>query len=170
MENLIFLLATSLVLRRSPAKKLQHYYIGDTGCSALLSSKHDFEKTSTESGDDLYFHEYSEGQVTFGIICIDLREQYDPEHATEMLRAYINKLKRPFFVLHQTGLQKDMDWNNVSSSTVIDYWQDADKNDWKIKAYTNGRFMSILYVKNIAQAEAANVDFFLDSFYFSPVS
>ncbi len=167
MENLFFLLATSLAIRLSYTKKLRNYKIADTGCSALLfSGKRRFKQTKTDSGDNLYFNEFCQKAITYGVICIQMKEWYDLDKALKMLGGYINKLKGPFYILHQTGLQKDVDWNTISSRTLVNYWQDGDKTDWKIKGYTNGKFIAILYVKNITQLDVGQQDLFLDSFHF----
>ncbi|MFL5811505.1 MAG: hypothetical protein ACJ749_18420 [Flavisolibacter sp.] len=170
MENLILLLATSFVLRLSSSKKFKNFFIGKTGCSALLLSSSDFQSTITVSGDKLYFSEFSENKVTYGIICIHLREACELDEASKMLHNYLGKLMGPFYILHNTGAQKDVDWNTVSSKTLVDYWQDGDKQDWKVKGYTDGRFMAVLYVKNISHVEVRKQDLFLDSFHFAPAA
>ncbi|MFL5739757.1 MAG: hypothetical protein ACJ75B_06040 [Flavisolibacter sp.] len=166
MENLLFLLATSFVFRISAPKKFKNYFIGNTGCSALLLSGNDFQQTKTVTGDQLYFSECSEKTVDYGIICIRMLETYSLEEASYMLSNYMDKLKDPFLVLHNTGVQKDIDWNSRASRTLVDYWQDAEKKDWKVKGYTDGSFLAVLYVKNIAQVDVRKQDLFLDSFHF----
>ncbi|HWJ92337.1 MAG TPA: hypothetical protein VNR87_14575 [Flavisolibacter sp.] len=170
MENLIFLLATSFALRLSSSKKFKNFFIGDTGCSALLLSSSDVQRTKTVSGDHLYFSEFNESKVGYGLICIHLKQECDLNEASEMLHSYMEKLRGPFYVLHNTGIQKDVDWNTDCSKTLVDYWQDADKQDWKVKGYTDGRFMAVLYVKNISQVEVRKQDLFLDSFHFGPAA
>ena len=167
MENLFILLATTFVLRLSTSRKFKNYLIADTGCSALMfSGNRQFKKTLTVTGDSLYFKEFTEKDITYGVICIRMNSNYELDDAMEMLHGYIDKLKTPFFILHQTGQQKDMDWNTVSSRTLVDYWQDREQVDWKVKGYTNGRYMAVLYVKNITDLEVKKQDLFLDSFHF----
>jgi hypothetical protein len=170
MENLILLLATSFVLRLSTSKKLKNFFIGNTGCSALLLSSSDFQSTQTASGDELYFSEFNEKEVSYGIICIHLKDDCDLDEASEMLHTYMEKLMAPFYILHNTGIQKDVDWNSVSTKSLVDYWQDSDSRDWKVKGYTDGRFMAVLYVKNISMVEVRKQDLFLDSFHFAPAA
>ncbi len=167
MENLLFLLATSIVLRNTYPRRFKNYFIGNTGCSALMfSGKRKFDYTETETGDEIYFNEFNDKNITYGIICIRLQDEFELEDSAAMLRAYVNKLKGPFFILHSTGLQKEADWNSAITYSAIDYWQDGDGQDWKVKGYTDGRFMSILYVKNISEVDVARQDLFLDSFHF----
>jgi len=87
MENLIFLLATSFVLRLSTSRKFKNYFIGNTGCSALMFTN-SFKKTLTPGGDAFHFNEFSEKDVTYGIICIDLKQECQLDEAEEMLRTY----------------------------------------------------------------------------------
>ena len=170
MENLLFFLATSFAIRRlSGPRKLKNCFIGDTGCSALLfAGSESIDHTTTRMGDDLYYHEYSEKKVTYGIICISLNKVYQLNAAENLLSVYMNKLRGPFRVDHHTGLNKDEDWNQVSTASLTDYWQDRNKNDWKVKGYTNGRYMAVLYVRNIGLVDVNKQDLFLDSFHFGP--
>jgi hypothetical protein len=166
MENLLLILATSFVLRLSSSRKLQHCFIGDTGCFLLFAKSSPFEKRKTESGDDLYFNEFSEKGVTYGVICVEMKSEYDPDDAIDMLARYMNQLRGPFFVFHQVGQERSKDWNHASSITLVDYWQDARGVDCKVKGYTNGKTLAVLYVRNIGEAEVAKQEAFLDSFHF----
>jgi hypothetical protein len=169
MENLILFLATSLVIRLSSPKKIKLQFIGNSGCSALLSSDNKVESAFTQSGDQLYFHEFKDRNVTYGMICIDMNQQYSLVEAEEMLRSYVDKLRRPLYILHNTGIHEDADWNSETSTTIVDYWQDYSKKDWKVKGYTNGKTLAVLYVKNIGHADVKSQDLFLDSFHFNAV-
>jgi hypothetical protein len=168
MENLIFLLATSFVLRLSSPRKLKNQFIGSTGCSALLALDEELESSFTSSGDRLYFHEFRERKVTYGMICVQMNEQYDMTLAVEMLTSYMEQLRSTFFILHHTGIHPAADWNSDSSRSFEDYWQDSYHKDWKVKGYTDGRTLCVLYVKNINQVDVRKQDLFLESFHFNP--
>ena len=170
MENLILFLATSLVIRFSSSKKIKLQFIGNTGCSALRSSDNKLESTLTQCGDQLYFHEFKDKNVTYGMICVNMNAQYSLTEAGEMLRSYIDNLRGPLYILHNTGIHEDTDWNSETSTTIVDYWQDCNKKDWKVKGYTNGKTLAVLYVKNIGHADVKSQDFFLDSFHFGAAS
>ena len=170
MENLLLFLATSLVIRFSFTKRIKLQFIGNTGCSALLSSDNKLDSTLTQAGDHLYFHEFKDKNVTYGLICIQMNHEYTTADAGEMLRSYIDKLRGPFYILHNTGIHDDADWNSEPSKTIIDYWQDSDKKDWKVKGYTDGKALAVLYVKNIGHVAVKKQDLFLDSFHFTTVN
>lgn len=168
MENLFIFLATSFAIRRlSAPRKFKNCRIGDTGCSALLfAGDEGLNTTQTRNGDDLYFHEYTENKVTYGLICIRLNKSYELDAARELLSVYLRKLKAPFHVAHNTGISADEDWNQDHSASLLDYWQDKRRLDWKVKGYTDGRHMAVLYVKNIGHTDVNKQDLFLDSFHF----
>jgi len=168
MENLILFLATTLVIRFSSSKKAKLQYIGDTGCSALLSDNK-LDSNLTQTGDRLYFQEFKDSGVSYGMICVQMNDQFELYEAEEMLRSYIDKLKGPLYILHNTGIHDDADWNSEATRTVVDYWQDCNKKDWKVKGYTDGRTLAVLYVKNIGHVDVKKQDLFLDSFHFESV-
>jgi hypothetical protein len=166
MENLLLILATSFVLRLSATRKLHYSFIDKTGCFLFFPKGIPFETQKTDSGDDLYFNEFTEKDVTYGVICVKMQNRYSPEEAVEMLGRYMNQLRGPFFVFHQVGQEKAKDWNQESSLTLVDYWQDARGRDCKVKGYTDGNTLAVLYVKNIGEVEVTRQDAFLDSFHF----
>ena len=166
MENLILFLATSFVIRFSSSQRIKVQTIGNTGCSAFLSSAGSLDSSLTQSGDRLYFHEFKDTGVTYGLICVRMQEEYKFEDAVQMLKSYIEKLRGPFSILHNTGMHDDADWNSETTSTIVDYWQDCSKKDWKVKGYTDGKTLAVLYVKNIGHVEVKKQDLFLDGFHF----
>ena len=83
-----------------------------------------------------------------------------------MLADYMNKLKDPFLVNHEVGLEASKDWNQAGSVCLVDHWQDAGGVDCKVKGYTDGQVMAVLYVKNICAGEVSKQEEFLDSFHF----
>lgn len=170
MENLILFLATSFLFRLSSNRNVKNQLIGNTGCSALIASEEALESSKTASGDNLYFHEFKEKNVTYGMICVHMNHDCSLEEAEELLRSYINTLRGPFYILHNTGIHEDADWNSETSKTIVDYWQDCQRRDWKVKGYTNGRTLAVLYVKNIGHVDVKKQDLFLDSFHFSAVA
>ena len=169
MENLILFLATTLVIRFSSNKRTKLQFIGDTGCSALLSSDNKVDTNLTQSGDRLYVQEFIDDGVSYGLICVQMNDQYELYEAEEMLRCYIANLKGPLYILHNTGIHDDADWNSEATKTVVDYWQDCSKRDWKVKVYTDGKTLAVLYVKNIGHVDVKKQDLFLDSFHFEAV-
>jgi hypothetical protein len=166
MENLILLLTASLVLYKS-SKKYKKILIGDTPCSVHFSPEASFDHTKSEDGDDLYFSEHVEKGITYGILCAQLVETLPLEEAEDVTTAYLGRLRKPFYALHSTGITPCPVYKGTSAIIRLeDYWQDQDGCDWKVKAYTDGATIAVLYVKNIAEGETEKHDAFLNSFSF----
>jgi hypothetical protein len=45
---------------------------------------------------------------------------------------------------------------------VVDYWQDADRRDWKVKGWTDGASLAVLYIKNIGSVPVLQEEKFLN--------
>ena len=103
MENLIFLLTASLVLYKS-AKKPKKIRIGDTHCSVLFSPDAVFDYTKSEDGDELYFGEYTDKKVTYGVLCPRISHQLPLDEAQEVMNSYLERLHVPFNALYNTGI------------------------------------------------------------------
>jgi hypothetical protein len=166
MENLIFLLTASLVLYKS-SKQPRRTRIGDTNCSLLFSPDASFDFTKSKDGDQLYFSEYTEKQITYGVLCARLAEPLPMDEASEVLNNYLNRLRKPFYALYNTGADMcEYSGYKEECVKIIDYWQDEYQLDWKVKGYTDGQTIAVLYVKNITALNVEKQDEFLDSFYF----
>ena len=164
MENLIFLLTASLVLYKS-AKKPRKIRIGDTHCSVLFSPDAEFDYTKSEDGDEMYFAEYTEKEVSYGVLCARIASPLPLDEARDVMDSYLERLHKPFHALYNTGIDLcqplDTERNCIK---MVDYWQDEDEMDWKVKGYTDGQTIAVLYVKNINQSTVEQQDLFLDSF------
>jgi hypothetical protein len=160
MENLILLLTASLVWIKSSGK-FKRTFIGIQGSSVEFAPGVEFEHT-THEGDELYFAEHQEKLITYGVLVAHLCHELCQEDARMVLRSYLNRLRKPFKAPHNTGIM-DCSASNIH---LVDYWQDEDSVDWKLKAYSDGKTMAILYVKNINDSEVEKQEGFLNSFRF----
>ena len=160
MENLILLLTASLVWIKS-SRKFKRFFLGTRGSSLEFATGVEFEHTIHE-GDELYFAEYQEKFITYGVLVAHLHEELCQEDARTVLSSYLNRLRKPFKAPHNTGIVD----HSASTINLVDYWQDEDSVDWKLKAYSDGKTMAILYIKNITDLEVDKQDAFLNSFRF----
>ena len=157
-------LATSLVLQITAIKR-RRYFIGTTGASCILFTSGKFLAVKyTTEGDRLFFNEHVNNKVTYGLICVEMKNLYTLQEAQDILVNYLQKAQAPFAIAHTIHLEMTKEKTSVSAA---DYWQDKSGADWKIKAQTNGKLLSILYVKNVAETSVSEHDYFLDSFRFS---
>ncbi len=109
----------------------------------------------TASGDLMHVRECSENDVTYGMITIKLKNQLlHSNEAEKALMCFINRLQHTFAIRHTTGLQTET-FLRQNKTAVTHYWQDAERQDWKVKGWTDGKAVMVLYIKNIC---AVNVE------------
>jgi len=163
MENLFMFLATSLVLRVTTPRFKR--FIVSPGCSALLNSGNKtLHLRHTKDGDKLIFNSYSADGVRYGLICVQLRQSCGMDKAEKILVNFINRVRKPLHIRYNTAMDVE---DNGSFISITDYWQDEAGLDWKIKGYTNGKTLALLYVRNINDTAVKSHDAFLNGFRFS---
>lgn len=166
MENLLLFLATGLVLRAS-GTSYKRYTICP-GCSALLhSGSRTLHNRFTKDGDKISFNDHELNGVTYGLVCIQMKDDYPLAQAKDILVQYINKARRPLQIAYNVAMEVN---NEKGGLSVTDYWQDEEGIDWKIKGYTNGKVIVLLYAKNITDAAVKNLDAYLNGFRFYSAS
>jgi hypothetical protein len=124
-----------------------------------------FNKTKT--GDLLQVSECKENDVTFGVITIKLKERYiNLAEAETVLIHFMQQLQPLFAIMHTTGVSATTK-KACHTSALVDYWQDVERQDWKVKGWTNGRSMAVLYIKNIGNVPIAKEERFLNGTSFA---
>jgi hypothetical protein len=165
MENLVFLLSAVFAYGYTTApKKLKTYPVGRAGATVYLPENFKaFDRTTTQHGDEFYIGECKAEKAGYGVLYIDLKDEYSMEDAETMLMYYISRLQEPFSIAHNTGIGYCKSMNNISRVVkLVDYWQDEDGKDWKLKGYTDGKFIAVLYVQNISEVDVAKQEVFLE--------
>jgi hypothetical protein len=164
MENLIFFLAAHIVLRFSSVSK--KYNIGQSASFSLFFEPTHLNRHQASDGDVMYTGEWQKNGITYGLIVVDLALPQDVNESLYTLNTFINSLREPFGILHNSGISKAEEAEE--GKTVTEYWQDDKGMDWKVKGFTNGRSLAVLYVKDISGLSVLVEDTFLDSFSFTP--
>lgn len=171
MENILLILATTLILSRSKNPYgFKKYSIGNSGCTIYLpNDPGTFNPSFTKSGDLMYFSETKEAHVTYGSVTILLKNPTDNlAEAEKGLAKFIQTLQKSYDIDHTTGLSLGhLQRGNSQARGIVDYWQDAAEVDWKIKGWTNGSIMSVVYASDITDLPVEKLDMYLDSFRFA---
>ena len=169
MESIILLLATRLAYKLSYTQGFQTYMIGGSGCTInLLANPGAFRKNITKRGDTMYRGECKVKDSSFGFITIELKNPYRTGlEAEAVLARFMQNITPTFFIRHTAGLHFGYDQaSNIDVCGISDYWQDFYDRDWKVKGWTNGKILSLLYVSNIGNLSTEQQEGFLDSFRF----
>lgn len=160
----LYLLLTTFVIN---AQTLKKYPISNSGCSAYMYCKPDkFDFDYSEDSSKVYTGECVNTEVTYGIICIKLLKPIEKiDAAEEMMISYVDFLKADFHVKKSAGYGKGHILNNNENTRgIIDYWEDTEANNWKIKAWTDGQYIGFLYAFSKKELPETKVNVFLDGF------
>ena len=162
------LLAFSFCFLFSHEQSLKKVPISNSGCSVYAFCEFKFEKEYSEDSSLVYAGECVKDEVTYGVICVKLLQPADDlDRAEESMIGYLDYLKSSFKILKSTGYGKGHRLiNNENTRGVLDYWEDSDKNNWKIKAWTDGKFIGVLYAYSAKELNETKMNVFLESFRF----
>jgi hypothetical protein len=165
----LFLVFVSTFLT-TPGQLLKKYPVGASGCSVyMFCDPKVFDKTYSEDSSTVYTAECETDSLTFGIICVKLNETVkDGKDAEELMISYLDYLKSILEIKTSAGYGKGHTMNDKPDARgVIDYWKNKEGSKWKVKAWTDGNFISVLYIMakgELNETEKMNV--FLNGFRF----
>jgi len=158
----IFLISTHL----SYSQGLKKYPIGNSECSFYNYCESKFTVSKSQDSSLVYTGECSRENITYGIICIKLLNPVDDlTMAENLVVSYLDFLKGNFNITRAAGYGKGHRLNNNENTRgILDYWVDKDGDKWKIKAWTDGKYIGFLYAYGKSELPEAKVNLFLDGF------
>lgn len=168
MKRYTLLLSFSMCFLFSWSQGLKKNPVSNSGCSLYSYCDFKFEKEYSEDSSLVYVGECANNEINYGVICVKLSQPAgDPDRAEESMISYLDYLKSSFKIQKSAGYGKGHRLaNNENTRGVLDYWEDGEKNNWKIKAWTNGKFIGVLYAFSSKELPETKLNTFLDSFRF----
>jgi len=165
MKKVLFILLVQGCFNISFGQTLKKYAISNSGCSAYFyCDPGTFEMSYSMDSAKVYTAECTQDGTGYGLICIKLNETI-PEisAAEEVLLAYLDYLKTTFKITSSAGYGKGHRLKGKEDTHgIIDYWSDEEKNNWKVKGWTDGKFIIVLYGYNKKDLPETKVNVFLD--------
>jgi len=153
-----------------PAQSLKKYAISNSGCAVyMLCDPGEFEMTYSEDSAKVYTGECRTDGISYGLICVKLKEAVDVgQPAEDLMISYLDYLKTSFKIKSSAGYGKGQTMEKKPDAKgVIDYWTDETGDEWKIKSWTDGKFIAVLYVYAKGKLEySPKQDVYLNSFRF----
>jgi hypothetical protein len=148
------------------AQSLRKYPISNSGCSVYSYCDAIFKMELSDDSSKVYTGECINGDVSYGVICVKLLTPVtDLTMAEDLLISYMDYLKSSFDVKKATGYGKGHRLNNNENTRgIIDYWEDADLDKWKVKAWTDGKFIGFMFAYSKKELPETKVNVFLESF------
>ena len=168
MKKISFLLASTIYFLISDAQSFKKVPISNSGCLVYTYCDFKFETEYSEDSSQVFVSECEKDGLTYGIICVKLSQAEDDlGRAEESMISYLDYLKESFNIIRSAGYGKGHKLaNNEKTRGVLDYWEDGDKNNWKIKAWTNGKFIGVLYGFSPKELPEQKLNLYLDGFRF----
>jgi hypothetical protein len=168
MKKTFLLIAFSFCFILTGAQGLKKIPIANSGCSLYSFCDFKFETQYSEDSSIVYVSECEKEGLNYGIICVKLLNASSSlNDAERTLISYLDYLKTSFKILKSAGYGKGHKLaNNEKTRGVLDYWEDSDKNNWKVKGWTDGKFIGVLYGYSAKELPDSKLNVFLDGFRF----
>jgi hypothetical protein len=173
MRSILTLLTLLLTLQLSAqnptASKQKRIPIGKTGCTYINYCDTPFKVDHTTDSSRVYSTECTQADVTYGLICVQLKNPYaELTMAEDMMIAYVDFLKQNFTVTSATGYTKGYRLNDSDSTRGIsDQWEDSEGDKWRIRAWTDGKFIGFMYTYSKKPIVEAKAEQYFEAFRFS---
>lgn len=148
------------------SQSLKKYPISNSGCSLYIYCEPKFTIEKSTDSSLVYTGECVKDDISYGIVCVKLLNPVsDLTMAEDLVISYLDYLKENFSIINAAGYGKGHRLNNKENTRgILDYWEDKDKDKWKIKAWTDGKFIGFMYAYSKKELPEAKVNIFLDSF------
>lgn len=146
-------------------QSLKKYPISKSGCSAyFFCDPGTFGLEKSPDSSDVYTGECGSDEAFYGLICVKLKEKIaELTVSEETLVAYLDYLKTNLSITGSAGYGKGHRLKNSEATRgIIDYWKDKDGDNWKIKGWTDGKYMVVLYVYSKKELNESKANVFLD--------
>lgn len=143
--------------------------ISGTGCTVqVYCLPGRFDRYDLEDGSTVYADDCEKEGVTWGIYCVKLKNPVmDLQAAEDTIITYLDFLKADYGITKAKGYDKGHRLNgNDSTRGVFDTWEDLEKNNWKIRAWTNGRFICVMHVHSAKELPDKKTEVFLNGLLF----
>ncbi len=138
----------------------------NTGCSVYAFCDLSFDVSLSVDSAEVYTAECVKDSLGFGVVFVKLTESAittDFDAAINLTISYLDYLKSNMSIVASTGYGKGHTLrNNENIRGVVDYWEDQENNNWKIKAWTDKTFICVLYAYSQKELPEQRIDAFLN--------
>lgn len=169
MRKMLLLIFSTLSFIIAQSQSFKKYEISTSGCTVYMyCAPGRFDETYSEDSSKVYTAECNMDGLNYGIICVKLLIPSESiSEAEDMLISYLDYLKVNFDIKSAVGYGRGNRLNNREDTRgVVDYWKDGDNNNWKVKAWTNGKIIGVLYAYSSKELPETKIDAFLNSLRF----
>ena len=143
--------------------------IGNTGCTIqVYCFPGRFDSYELEDGSTAYADDCEIDKIVYGIYCVRLKNPIaNLDAAQDTVITYLDFLKLDYGIVKSKEYDRDDNLNkNHTVKGIHDTWEDVDKNKWKIKAWTDGNFIVVLYMHSDKEMPDKKTETFLNGLRF----
>lgn len=169
MPRLFFLMALTACYVNSFAQDPAKVAVSNTGCTIqVYCFPGRFDAYEIEDGSTVYADDCEKNGVTWGVYCVKLKNPVtNLDAAEDTVITYLEFLKVDYGIVKSKGYDKGHKLNKDNSTRgIFDTWEDAEKNKWKVKAWTNGVFICIMHVHSAKELPDKKTGIFLEGLRF----
>ncbi len=165
MQRLIILALGLVMSLGASAQSLKKYFISNSGCSVyMFCNPGTFGLSYSEDSSAVYTGECNNADVPYSVICVKLKvATTNLNTAEELLEQYMDYLKTSFKITKSAGYGKGHKLKNSDRTRgMIDYWEDDEQFNWKVKGWTDGNYVCVLCASSKTELPEAKINVFLD--------
>lgn len=164
MFRFVLLLFFSCLSPVISGQSLKKFPLAESGCQYYSYCEIKFEYSKSVDSSAIWSGECVKDSVGYGVIGVRLLNPItEMKLAEDMMIAYADYLKSSFGIKKSAGYGKGHRLQQKENTRgIVDYWEDGEKNNWKIKAWTDGRIIGFLYVYSKKPLPESRVNLFLD--------
>lgn len=172
MKNTCLLALFLLLYTCSSAQLMRKQPVGKSGCELYAFGDMKFSESFSPDSSTVYTGEnVSNDSLHWGIICVKLNPAAviaDAEAADQLLSSYLDFLKTALDIKSAVGYGRGHSLpNQPTLAGIIDYWQSAEGNEWKVNGWITKKYIAVLYVRaNGKLTESEKVNLFLNGIRF----
>jgi hypothetical protein len=166
---LFFLLFSSIIKLNAQQQEGTRVQISNTGCTVqVICFPGRFDAYDLEDGSTVYADDCLKEEVTYGIYCVKLKKPIGEIAMYEdSIASYLDFMKLDYGIVKSNGYDKGHELNKDESTRgIYDTWEDAEKNKWKVRAWSNGAFVCVLFVYSAKELPEKKTDIFLNGLRF----
>ncbi len=170
---LVFLLPFVLSAQNT-VPRLSKFSVAQTGCSVYFPGDPGaFERSLSQDSSEVYTGEVEHGDFFFALILVNFTDATAEGFKTKedkelVMENYLDFLQEQFGITEAAGYGRGHTLESAPDAAgVIDYWEDAEKTQYAVKSWCNGRFLSVLLLYGAKEYPHFNVQqMFLNGFRF----
>ncbi len=160
------ILTLLLLAHTAQGQLVKKYPIGNSGCSAsFFCDPSPFDLSKSPDSSDVVTGECTQGDMTYGVICVQLRQPINDADASEKtVITYLDYLKTTLDITTSAPYGKGQRLRGRPDSRgILDYWQTKEGEHWKLKGWTDGYYIVVMYTFSKKKINENKADMFINS-------